>query len=115
MQPFFLPGNSCRVLIGFLGQNGVNVLNQISDNKARILILNVTIDAKNFILINLYNHNTKNEEVETLNTLLTMMETTDIKKLEPFTSRRFQCLFKYYFRGTAVEVIRLSNKNPLQN
>ena len=50
------------------------------DRKGRILILNVTIDAKNFVLINLYNPNTKNEEVEVLNTLLTMMKTIDINE-----------------------------------
>ena len=50
------------------------------DNKGRILILNVTIDVKNFVLINLYNPNTENEQVEVLNTLVTMMETTDINE-----------------------------------
>ena len=39
------------------------------DNKGCILILNPTIDAKNFLLINLYNPNTENEQVEVLNTL----------------------------------------------
>ena len=35
-----------------------------SSNSCRILILNVTIDAKNFFLINLYNPNTENEQVD---------------------------------------------------
>ena len=39
------------------------------DNKGRILILSAIIDAKNFVLINLYNPNTENEQVEVLNTL----------------------------------------------
>ena len=43
------------------------------DNKVRILILNVTIDAKNFVLINFYKPNTENE-------LLTMMKTIDINE-----------------------------------
>ena len=50
------------------------------DNKGRILILNVTIDAKNFVLINLYNPNTENEQAEVLNTLLTMMKTIDVNE-----------------------------------
>ena len=50
------------------------------DNKGRILILNATIDVKNFVLINLYNPNTENEQVEVLNTLLTMMKSIDIKE-----------------------------------
>ena len=50
------------------------------DNKGRILILNATIDAKNFLLINLYNPNTENKQVEVLNTLLTMLKTIDINE-----------------------------------
>ena len=63
---FFSHGssNSCGVLIGFLGQFDVNVLNQMWGNKGCILILNVTIDVKNFVLIYLYNSNTENEQVE---------------------------------------------------
>ena len=64
--------NSCGVLIGFLRQYDVNVLNQMSDSKVYILILNVAIDAKNVVLINLYNPNTENKQVEILNTLLTL-------------------------------------------
>ena len=52
----------------------------MSDNKDCILILNVTIDTKNFVLINLYNPNTENKQVEVLNTLLTMMKTVDINE-----------------------------------
>ena len=64
------------------------------DNKDRIVILNVTIDVKNFVLINLYNPNTENEQVEALYTFLTMMKTIDINEnLKPFTSRRLQCIF----------------------
>ena len=45
---FFSHGssNSCGVLIGFLGQFNVNILNQMCDNKGRILILNATIMQK---------------------------------------------------------------------
>ena len=50
------------------------------DNKGRILILNITIDAKIFALINLCNPNTGNEQVEVLKTLLTMIKTIDINE-----------------------------------
>ena len=50
----------------------------MSDNKGRILILNVTVDVEKFVLINLYNPNTEKEQVEALNTLLNMMKTIDI-------------------------------------
>ena len=64
------------------------------DNKGRIVILNATIDAKNFVLITLYNPNTENEQVEALYTFLTMMKTIDINEnLKSFTSRIFQCIF----------------------
>ena len=52
----------------------------MSDNKGRLLILNVTIDAKNFVLINLYNPNTENKQIEVLNILLTMIKTIDINE-----------------------------------
>ena len=47
----------------------------MSGNKGRILILNVTVDTKHCVLINLYNPNTENEQVEVLNTLLILMKT----------------------------------------
>ena len=50
----------------FLEQYDDNILNQMSDNKGRILILNLTIDVKNFVLINLYTPNVKKEQVEVL-------------------------------------------------
>ena len=71
MQSFFFSpnglSNSCGILIGFLGQFDVNVLNQMCDNKDRILISNVTTDVKNFVLINLHKPNAENEQVEVLN------------------------------------------------
>ena len=50
------------------------------DNKGGILRLNITIDVKNFVLINLYNLNTENEQVEVSNTHLTVMKTIEINK-----------------------------------
>ena len=46
----------------------------MSDIKGRILIINITIDVKKFVLINLYNLNTENEKAEMLNTILTLIE-----------------------------------------
>ena len=46
------------------------------ENKGLILILNVTIDAKNFVLINLHNPNTSLSFKYTL----TMMKNIDINK-----------------------------------
>ena len=84
------------------------------DNKGCVLILNVTIDVKNFVLINLYNPNTENEQVEVLNTLLTMMKTIDINEntnillagdFNVFLNTNLEC-----FGGNPS-----SNRNLLQN
>ena len=80
MQPFHGLPNSCGALIGLLGKFDVNILNQMCDNKGCILILNVTIDASNFAFINLYDPNTENEQVEVLNTLLTIIKTIGINE-----------------------------------
>ena len=53
----------------------------------RASLLNVTIDAKTFLPINLYNPNT------VLNTLLAMMKTIDIDENKLFTSRRLLMYF----------------------
>ena len=66
------------------------------DNKGHILILNVAIDAKNFVLNNLYNPNTENEEVEILNPLLTMMKTIDINEnTNLLLARDFNLFFNF--------------------
>ena len=49
--------------------------NKISkDEKGRILILEATYDAKNLLLINLYNANTEKEQLEVLSTLCTLLK-----------------------------------------
>ena len=44
------------------------------------LCLDVTIDAKNVVFVNLCNPNTGNVQAEVLNTLLNMMKVNDINK-----------------------------------
>ena len=51
--------------------------NQKTDD-GRILILDVPINDVNFILINLYNANTKTEEVSVLNHLSSLLEKFDV-------------------------------------
>ena len=43
--------------------------NQKTDNDGRILILDVTINDVNFVLINLYNANTETEQISVFNNL----------------------------------------------
>ena len=51
--------------------------NQKTDNDGRILILAVTINDGNFVLINLCNANTETEQVSVLNNLSSILEKFD--------------------------------------
>ena len=90
---FFSHGktNSCGVLISYIGTHNFVVNNQKTDNDGQILILDVTINDINFVLINLYNANTETDQVSVLNNLSSLLEkfdvTLDRKKLN--FSRRF--------------------------
>ena len=74
---FFSHGktNSCGVAIGYIGNNKVDVLDKKIDKNGRILILDVMVDETNFILVNIYNPNTKTEQVTTLLNLSRILET----------------------------------------
>ena len=65
--------NSCGVLIFLVGSKKLFIGNKLSDNDGRILILDVDIDDKNFVLINLYNPNTEAEQLKTLSKLTEML------------------------------------------
>ena len=77
---FFSHGkrNSCGVLISYIGTHNFVVNNQKTDNDGRILILDVTINDLNFVLINLYNNNTETEQVYVLNNLSSFLEKFDV-------------------------------------
>ena len=77
---FFSHGkrNSCGVLISYIGTHNFVVNNQKTDNDGRILILDVTINDVNFVLINLYNVNTETEQVSILNNLSSLLEKFDV-------------------------------------
>ena len=53
--------------------------NQKTDNDDRILILDVTINDINFVLINLFNANTETEQVSALNNLSSLLEKFDVR------------------------------------
>ena len=65
--------NSCGVLICFIGSKRLFIRNKLSDNDDRILILDGDINDENFFLINLYNPNTKAEQLKTLSKLKQML------------------------------------------
>ena len=70
--------NSCGVLISYIGTHSFVVSKQKTDNDGRILILDVTINDANFVLINLYNANTETEQVSVLNNLSSLLENFDL-------------------------------------
>ena len=77
---FFSHGkrNSCGVLTSYIGTHNFVVNNQKTHNNGRILILDVTINDVNFVLINLYNANTETEQVSVLNNLSSLLEKFDV-------------------------------------
>ena len=61
--------NSCGVLVGFYGNINYSVKKKLNDNSGKILVLNVAIDGKEYLLINLYNENTEQEQLKSLENL----------------------------------------------
>ena len=58
--------NSCRVAIGYIGNNDVDVLDKKMDKNGSSLILDVKVDETNFVLVNIYNPNTETKQLATL-------------------------------------------------
>ena len=58
---FFLHGttNCCGVAIGYSGAKSFIPEERKTEKKGRLLLLDVTIDAQNFVLVNLYDANTE--------------------------------------------------------
>ena len=58
---FFLNGktNSCGVLTAYFGEETFTVKKQETDEEGRILTLDISANDSEYILINLYNANTK--------------------------------------------------------
>ena len=52
--------------------------NQKADTDGQILILDVTINDVDFVLINLYNANTETEQLSALNNLSSLLENFDV-------------------------------------
>ena len=77
---FFYHGktNSCGVLIAYFGTEKFTVKKQQTDHSGRILILDVSINDSEYILINLYNANTEKEQIEVLSNLFALLKTFDI-------------------------------------
>ena len=75
----FLTEKSSRdVLIVYFGTEEFTIKKQPTDQSGRILILDVSINDSEYILINLYNADTEKEQIEVLSDLFALLKTFDI-------------------------------------
>lgn len=58
-----------------MGNNKLNVLEEITHKNKRILIVDFKVEETNSVFVNLYNPNTETKQVATLLDLLNMLET----------------------------------------
>ena len=84
-QVFFSQGktNSRDFLTVYSGKETFSVKKtnkQETDKEGRILILDVSINDSEYILINLYNANTEKEQIDVLNNMLVLLEKFDTNK-----------------------------------
>ena len=62
--------HSWAVLIGYLGKKSFVLNKQKTDKAGKVLILYITIDAEQYIIINMHNANTETDQIKTLEELL---------------------------------------------
>ena len=72
--------NSCSVFIAFFGSIIYTVRKKASDKHRRILIMEALVEDTEFILINLYNANTENDQLTTFSELINLLENFDLTK-----------------------------------
>ena len=78
---FFFPDkkkNSCGVLTAYFGKETFTVKKQENDKEGGILILAVSIDDSEFLLINSYKPNTEIGLIDVLSNILVLLEELDI-------------------------------------
>ena len=69
--------NSCGILTAYFGTKTFTVKKQQTDKEGRILILDVSINDSEYILINLYDANTVKEQINVLSILFELLEEFD--------------------------------------
>ena len=75
--------NSCSVFIAFFSSIIYTVRKKASDKHRRILIMEALVEDTEFILINLYNANTENDQLTTFSELINLLENFDLTKNKP--------------------------------
>ena len=63
--------NSCGVLIAIYDNFNICIKNKVHDNDGRVVILDVTINGSDYLLIKFYNANTEREQLATIKNLIT--------------------------------------------
>ena len=92
--------NSCRVLIGYYGTKKIEVINKKCDNYGRILLLEINIDDRLFVPINIYNANNELDQVKTLAELSEILDCVDdIQNKDIIFDSDFNIVF-YSFHDT---------------
>ena len=89
--------NSCGALTGFYENINVVTKKQLNDENERVFILKVTIDNTDYLLINIYNGNTEQHQLETLQNLSILVQNFD--KLYSKTVI-LACEFNLFFNET---------------
>ena len=69
--------NSCGVAIGFCRLRSLHLIDKKSDENGRILITDAKVNDEKFLLVNVYNSNTKSEQIKSLDTLKYLTEDID--------------------------------------
>ena len=103
---FFSHGksNSCGVLTAYLGTGTFTIKKQQTDKEGRILILDVSTNDSEYILINLYNANTENEQTNVLSSLSELLEDFDISLTKQLVmAGDFNLFFNSKIRSTRWE------------
>ena len=99
---FFSHGkfNSCGVLIALFSSKSVIITKEISDSSGPILVLKVKIDNEIYLLVNLYNPNTKPEQLKKLNEPETILLKFDANKYNHII---FSCDFNMFLSASLEE------------
>ena len=79
---FFSHGktNSCGVVTAYFGKETFNVKKQETNKEGRILILDVSVNDSEHILINSYNANTGKEQINVFSNMFALLEKFDRNK-----------------------------------
>ena len=86
--------NSCGALTTYFGKETFNVKKQETDKEGRILILDVSVNDSEYILINLYNANTEKEQINAFNNMFALLKKFEINpKKQIIMAGDFNLLF----------------------